>query len=248
MMKDDTLPYEINRYGGALLDSSQISGTAESFSQLLERSLQKIQSEGLQLAWLFLPIQQAYLVPTAVSQGFIYHHADETGIELVLKLQQTAPIPGFATHYIGAGGVVLNEKQELLVIQERYHTRKHFKLPGGALNPGEHIADGVKREVLEETGIHTEFISLNCFRHWHGYRYGKSDIYFICRLKPLSSKIVLDPAEISHAAWMPADTFLQHPDTHAFNRKAVSAALAGEGLKIEEIPGFYSSETHELFF
>ncbi len=131
---------------------------------------------------------------------------------------------------------------------KHHHTRKHYKLPGGALDPGEHIAAGVVREVLEETGVRSEFISLNCFRHWHGYRNGKSDIYFVCRLKPLSSEITLDPKEISKALWMPVEEYLSDPDTHPFNHKIVRTTLTTPGLKIDNIPDYGSPETHELLF
>jgi 8-oxo-dGTP pyrophosphatase MutT (NUDIX family) len=107
--------------------------------------------------------------------------------------------------------VVLTEDRRLLVIQERHHTRRHYKLPGGALHPGEHIVDAVIREVAEETGIRTEFDSLVCFRHWHGYRYGKSDIYFVTRLVPLSFEIQMDTSEVSECLWMPVDDYLSHP-------------------------------------
>ena len=71
-----------------------------------------------------------------------------------------------------------------------------YKLPGGALHQGEHLLDGVMREVYEETGVRAKFESLVCLRHWHGYRYGKSDIYFICRLSPLSEEINMQAEEM----------------------------------------------------
>ena len=55
---------------------------------------------------------------------------------LTLRLEPDAFIPNFATHYIGAGGVVLNEARELLVICEKAHSHNrphYYKLPGGAL-------------------------------------------------------------------------------------------------------------------
>ena len=142
----------------------------------------------------------------------------------------------------------MDEDRNILVIQERHHAKKHFKLPGGTVDPGEHLAHAAQREVFEETGIRSRFLSLNCFRHWHGYRYGKSDIYFVCRLKPLSSKITLETREISKAVWMPLDEYLNDPDTHPFNRKIVETTLSSPGLTIDSIPGYGSPETHEMMF
>ena len=62
--------------------------------------------------------------------------------------------------------------------------------------------EAVKREVLEETGIQTTFVSLICFRHMLNFRFGCSDIYFICQLKPLTQDINIDTREIADARWM----------------------------------------------
>ena len=66
----------------------------------------------------------------------------------------------------------------------------------------ESIIEAVKREVLEETGIETEFVSLVCFRHLVNFRFGCSDVYFICHLRPLTQEIKMDIKEIAAAQWM----------------------------------------------
>ena len=32
---------------------------------------------------------------------------------------------------VGVGGMVVNDKEEILVVQEKYSTQAHWKLPGG---------------------------------------------------------------------------------------------------------------------
>ncbi len=168
---------------------------------------------------------------------------------MTLTLQDGAHIPPYATHYVGAGGVVLKDPETMLVVAERYSRqgRRHYKLPGGALHRGEHIRDAVIREVREETGIETNFVSLSCFRHWHGYRYGKSDIYFVCRLNALTFDIVRQEDEIEECIWMPVEEYLNHPDVHEFNRRVARAVLKSPGLKHDPIEGYGTSETHEIF-
>ncbi len=244
-----TLSFEENPYQGVELNPETLPESASGAFECLEETLGELKLKGYQLAWLLLVPERAEAVPAALKAGFEYHHAGpEEGVLLVCRLNPDAHVPEYATHYIGVGGVVLDEENRLLVIQERHHVKKHYKLPGGALDPGEHISDAALREVFEETGIRTEFLSLHCFRHWHGYRYRKSDIYFVCRLKPLNHDITADPREISEARWMPLDDFLSDPDTHPFNRRIVSAAAAGSGLTRQEIAGYGSPETHEMFF
>jgi len=242
------IQYEVNPFGGAVLNTESLPEDLNMFRQSLRATLNHLKAEKFVLVWLHLDMDNASFVGEAVSLGFEYHHAGKKGLELYCPLEKDTFIPGYATHYIGAGGVLIDEDNRILVIQEKHHTRRHYKLPGGALDPGEHIADAVVREVFEETGIRSEFVSLNCFRHWHGYRYGKSDIYFVCRLKPLTREITIDPTEISEALWMPLNEYLDHPDTHPFNKKIVTTTVNTTGLKIEELEGYGTPESHEMLF
>ena len=46
-------------------------------------------------------------------------------------------LPAYAISSIGVGGLVVNKKREVLLIQERYaYVDNYFKLPGGALDIG----------------------------------------------------------------------------------------------------------------
>ena len=130
---------------------------------------------------------------------------------------------------------MINEREELLVVCERHrrNDQPYYKLPGGALQPGEHLVDAVLREVLEETGVHASFEALVCFRHWHGYRYGKSDIYFVCRLSPLSQDLT-DAGRRDRRMLLDAVTDYFSSDlVSAFNKRIVRAALASPGV----VPG-----------
>ncbi len=49
-----------------------------------------------------------------------------------------------------AGGVVLNEKQEVLVVNQK---RTSWSLPKGGIDPGEESLEAAKREIFEETGV-----------------------------------------------------------------------------------------------
>ena len=138
------------------------------------------------------------LAQHAVEAGFGFHHSGDDYLLMTLRLEEGAFIPPYASHYIGAGGVVIKDGS-LLVVHERRGPvggPRYYKLPGGALHEGEHLVEGVVREVLEETGVRTRFQSLVCFRNLHGYRYGKSDIYFVCKLEALSHEIVPQAEEI----------------------------------------------------
>ncbi len=255
----------LNPFGGVVVDTHDLSGSPLEFQKRLQLSLEGWKDEGYKLVWLEVPISKSDFIPKCVEQGFFFHHAENNHVMLVYKLESGAFIPHYSTHYIGAGGVVLNDNQELLVVVERHRRHSHhhgsnggtrpagapapsYKLPGGVLRPGEHIADAVIREVREETGISTKFMSLVCFRHWHGYRFGKSDIYFVCRLSPLDTTIRMQEEEIADCQWMPVGDYLESEFVHAFNRKIVAAALDSAGIGPESIDGYGTPATHEFFF
>ncbi|WP_027345062.1 NUDIX hydrolase [Hamadaea tsunoensis] len=61
-------------------------------------------------------------------------------------------------HSVSVTGVVVDDQDRVLVIQRRDNGR--WELPGGVLELEESIPDGMKREVLEETGVHVEPVRL----------------------------------------------------------------------------------------
>jgi ADP-ribose pyrophosphatase YjhB (NUDIX family) len=226
----DILSFQTNSFNGVMVDPQALPAAPDEFRAQLDRSLARWTQEGLLAVWLEIPISLSALIPVAVERGFVFHHSGQDYLMLTYRLAESAFIPPYATHYIGAGGVVINERHELLVVWEKVHRnngRRYYKLPGGALRQGEHIVDGVMREIREETGIETRFESLVCFRHWHGYRFGKSDIYFVCRLAPLTEQIAIDEGEIQESLWMPVQEYMASEYVGVFNRRIVQAALEG---------------------
>jgi ADP-ribose pyrophosphatase YjhB (NUDIX family) len=235
------LEFTTDPFGGVSTVDDALPADVETFRRTLNHSIQFWTESGYRLAWLKVPIAKAALIPHAVEAGFAFHHATVEHLMLTRRLREGVFIPGDSTHFIGAGAVVINAANELLVIKESYHVRegRHFyKLPGGLLDPGEHLSTAVLREVFEETGVRTQFESVVCFRHQHGFRFGKSDFYFVCRLAPLSTEINLDPEEIAEARWMPVEEFLSSQQTHAFNQHIVRAAMANKGHAPITIEGY----------
>ncbi len=246
-----SLPAERDRFGGVLPHPEALAADPGDFARQLGAAMDQWRQEGLRLVWLQVPITRAALVPVAVAAGFRYHHAADDYVMMTCRLVASAFIPAHASHYIGAGGVVLTPADELLVVAEKYHGAAgqplRFKLPGGALHAGEHLVDGVMREVAEETGVLTQFEALLCFRHWHGYRFGKSDIYFICRLRPLTRDIVVQEDEIAACSWMPVQDYLADPLVSAFNRQVVQVALTHVGVVPVTVDGYGDAARYEFF-
>ena len=244
------LPARPNPFGGMVAAPDALPADAVEFAQRLDASLSQWTADGIKAVWLEIPIARAALIPEAVNRGFTFHHTGDHYLMLTAILQEGAWLPHFATHYIGIGGVVLTPERELLVVREIYGVAGRpptLKLPGGALHPGEHLAEAVEREVLEETGVKAQFQTIACFRHWHGYRYGKSDIYFVSRLRPLSREITIQADEIQECLWLPVDQFLARDDISNFNKQIVRAALESDGVVQSFIEGFGGPDTREYF-
>lgn len=53
---------------------------------------------------------------------------------------------------VGVTGVILNEKNEVLVFNHTYR-QIQWSLPGGYIKKGEHPAEGLEREIKEESGL-----------------------------------------------------------------------------------------------
>lgn len=65
-----------------------------------------------------------------------------------------------AAPMVGVGAIVVDKGRVLLVCRGREPMKGHWTLPGGVLELGESLVDGVKREVAEETGLEVEPIEL----------------------------------------------------------------------------------------
>ena len=229
----DTLAASTDIYGGVIIDPQQLPADGANFGARLSASLTAWRRQERRLVWLRIPQAAAALVPVAAAAGFSFHHAEPGIVMMTLPLRADAYIPHYATHNVGGGGVVIDAEQRLLVVNERYRrdrSKPYYKLPGGSLDPQEDLAQAVEREVAEETGVQAEFQGVVCIRHRHQFRFGRSDFYIVCRLRPLTSALRRDPREIEECRWMPVDEYLTSPYVGRFNRTVVRQALQGAAL------------------
>ncbi|KAH7646769.1 nudix hydrolase 8-like isoform x3 [Dermatophagoides farinae] len=120
-------------------------------------------------------------------------------------------IPKYAYTNIGVGGLVLNDKNQILLVKEQAKITDYWKFPGGYVEQDEELSDAVIREVYEETGINTEFRCILTIRHLHrvDWAFNCSDLYFVCHLRAISNhslddnqKINKCPNEIDQCEWI----------------------------------------------
>ncbi|KAI8557909.1 hypothetical protein RHMOL_Rhmol04G0047600 [Rhododendron molle] len=205
-------------YGGVIVDMKEPMNS-DLFVSALRASTKKWREQGKKGIWIKLPIELVNLVEVAVKEGFRYHHAEPSYLMLVKWIPMTAStIPANASHRVGIGAFVTNSKGEVLVVQEnggKFKGTGVWKFPTGVVDEGEDICTAAMREVREETGIETEFLEVLAFRQSHNSFFGKSDLFFVCMLRPSSFDIQKQDSEIAAAKWMPLEEYAAQP----FNQK-----------------------------
>jgi 8-oxo-dGTP diphosphatase len=88
---------------------------------------------------------------------------------------------------VGVGAVVVEQGRVLLVRRGREPLHGHWTLPGGVLELGESLTEGVAREVLEETGLAVEPVELvelvdRIYREGDRIRYHYVIADYLCRV------------------------------------------------------------------
>lgn len=226
-----------DRFAGVTVDGREEKVDKGSFQDKLKKSLDYWTTNKNRAIWFRVYQEQADWVPVLAENGFDFHHA-RTGVVTMyrwLPENESNNLPNFAHTLMGVGGLVINEKNEVLVVSDRYAMIPNsWKLPGGYVEPRENLIDAAIREVDEETGIRTEFRSVVSLRHAHGGTFGCSDLYVVIALKPLNLDFKRCEREIARLQWMPIAEYLEHPQVHQTNRQFVTTFLDYEkrGLTI----------------
>jgi hypothetical protein len=126
-------------FSGVTVDQKLLAKTPALFERQLEQSLVAWRQAKRRGIWLSIPHDRTELIPIAQKLGFVLHHAVPEYVMLTHWLDEKDPnqLPSYAMSTVGVGGLVVNKKREVLVIQERFAwIEGYFKLPGGCLDMG----------------------------------------------------------------------------------------------------------------
>lgn len=204
----------------------------EIFASILRASLLHWRKQGKSGVWMKFPIELVNLVEAAVKEGFWFHHAEPTYLMLAYWIPEGVhSLPANASHRVRIGALVMNDKREVLVVQEsKGRFQGIWKFPTGIVNQGEDICVAAVREVKEETAIDTEFVKVLAFRQNHRTFFEKSELCFMCMLHPLSFDIQEQESEIAAAQWMPWQEYMAKPSLqeHDFWKRIVALCLSEE--------------------
>ena len=177
----------LDPYNGITIESKDLPNSKEEFELNLDFLIEEVQYKRF-LIWIYIDIKKSDFISIATKKGFFFHSCAEEYVLLVKRLKENAIIPTASNHTLGIGAVVINDKNELLVIKERISTAG-YKIPGGHIDDAEMITTALQREVLEETGIIVEFESIISLGHFYPHQFHKSNLYVLCKAIPKSTKI-----------------------------------------------------------
>ncbi|WP_022939887.1 NUDIX hydrolase [Psychromonas hadalis] len=244
------LAYQFDNYNGVIIEKQALPNDQAQFISQFNDMLFVVKAQGKQLIWFTLCIKNAAFIQIATDAGFVFHNCLEDEITLILRIKKDAYAPFVPTHSIGAGALIFNQQQQILVIREKIAMHSGFKLPGGHIELGEKISEAIVREVFEETGIQSEFVGLQGFASKKVFRFGKSNIYFLCRLNALTDQInIQDIDEIAEAKWCDVTEFINDTNNSVFVREIVKTLQYQQGFQLLELPENNSAyKKHEVFF
>lgn len=248
-----------DEYDGVVVNPTTLPSNPTVFAAALRSSMCHWRIKGKKGVWLKLPLERSDLVPVAVQEGFQYHHAERSYVMMTYWIADgPCLLPSNASHHVGVGSFVINDKDEVLVVQEKHSTPSLFglwKIPTGFIHESEEIYTGAVREVKEETGVDTEFVEVVAFRHAQNVSFEKSDLFFVCILRPLSTEIMVDDLEIQAAKWMPLDEFVNQPliQGDSMFKKIIEICIArlGKrycGLSVHQLVSKFDGKTSSLYF
>jgi 8-oxo-dGTP diphosphatase len=106
---------------------------------------------------------------------------------------------------VGVGAVILRNGEVLIVRRANPPLQGEWSIPGGGLDLGEKLRDGIAREVLEETGLDVEVGPLlDVFDSIHADSAGRTEYHyvlvdFLCRPRSGTPKAASDASELRWA-------------------------------------------------
>lgn len=163
------------------------------------------------------------------------------------KTQHDSETPANGQQVISACAFIHHQfdGEQKVFLAKRADTKKFlsgvYELPGGHIDYGEDIVDGLKRELKEEFGVETEIADpFFVFTYTNDIKGSHSiEVIYFARLKSDIESITLDPEDHSTSGWF-AETELANAatETKGLDDIEFKAMKKGFALLRGESPSF----------
>ncbi|CAI2377804.1 unnamed protein product [Moneuplotes crassus] len=201
--------YTVDSHQGVRVSQDSLPKDKDRFGSQMASFIAELKRKQARSIWISIPIEKSGFIETAASLGFEFHHTKGSVLTMSQWLEEDSPnrLPGYATHYAGVGGLVVNDQEEALLVQEThpYKGEVFWKLPGGQVDANETLKEAVVREVKEETGIKAKVEGVITFRENPCYLFQTHDLYFVFLMSCIKADntIQKQTAEIAKCEWVP---------------------------------------------
>jgi 8-oxo-dGTP diphosphatase len=131
---------------------------------------------------------------------------------------------------VGVGGVIIENERALLIKRGSAPLKGEWSIPGGMLELGETIVQGVRRELLEETAIETEVLELiEVFERITADDAGRPQYHFVvldylCEVVQGKAQAGSDVTDVAWVAESELGKYLLTPTATRVIRKAFEMA------------------------
>jgi ADP-ribose pyrophosphatase YjhB (NUDIX family) len=133
---------------------------------------------------------------------------------------------------IGAVGAIFNQQGKMLIVEHVFHPLYPWGLPGGWMNRNEEPEQTVRREVLEETGLHVDIVKPLIFART-SFLPAHLDVAYLCSL-PIDTHEIHLSSELLDYQWIePLATNL--PPMGIFHSRVVRLALAERSMMNQNV-------------
>ncbi len=142
----------------------------------------------------------------------------------------------FACHFLGVGAVIIHENKVLLVKLSYGRAQEKFIIPGGLVEKGETLEEGLIREVKEETGVDIIPKGIIGIRSLIRTTNKLTDVYtvFVCDIASDPKKIGTDDPEITDVQWVPISE-MNRDDVLNYTRIIVGKASEGRYMSFDKV-------------
>ncbi|CAD8066499.1 unnamed protein product [Paramecium sonneborni] len=200
--QDDYQCYQVEK--GHYLNQFLIN--IEQFTQNLKETINDCKSKKMKAIWIQLDQNQLALAEKLIEQGFQMHHCTQNYLlfsQWIIENEKSR-LPNYTTHQVGAGGLIINNNQILLIQEKNGAKQGLWGIPGGLVDDGELVAEAAKREVKEETGLDVEPYDCFFFRDLPIANQFQGDLYFVIlmRMKNQQQKVQIQEQEIQNFKWV----------------------------------------------